>query len=105
MILQGILVMSGPWLTVSAWRAVYGGFAIMYALQVRRLSSAKRVQHPASSDVSCCERTEMPMMLLGILLKGKPWPCVTALLALYGSYSIFHALSGEEPHSGSPCIP
>ena len=65
----------------------------------------KRVQHPASSNVLCCERAERPMILLGILLKGKPWPCVTALRALYGSYRIFHALSSEEPHSASPCIP
>ena len=30
----GILVMAEPWPTASSWRAVYGGFGILYALQV-----------------------------------------------------------------------
>ena len=33
-LLLGILVMAEPWPTVTAWRAVYGGFGILYALQV-----------------------------------------------------------------------
>ena len=41
-LLLGILVMAEPWPTVSAWRAVYGGFGVLYALQVSH--SLKHVQ-------------------------------------------------------------
>ncbi len=40
-LLLGILVMAEPWPTVSAWRAVYGGFGIVYALQVSCSSKGK----------------------------------------------------------------
>lgn len=41
-LLLGILVMGEPWPTVAAWRAVYGGFGIVYALQVRHPSTEIR---------------------------------------------------------------
>lgn len=31
----GVLVMAEPWPTTGQWRAVFGGFGIVYALQVR----------------------------------------------------------------------
>lgn len=32
----GVLAMGQPWVTVGQWRAVFGGFGVIYALQVRR---------------------------------------------------------------------
>lgn len=39
-LLLGILVMGEPWPTVSAWRAVYCGFGIVYAVQVSLFEEA-----------------------------------------------------------------
>ena len=47
-LLLGILVMGEPWPTVAAWRAVYGGFGIVYALQVRHPSTVNKVLKLAS---------------------------------------------------------
>lgn len=48
-LLLGILVMAEPWPTVSAWRAVYGGFGIVYALQVSCFRKEKFVTQVPST--------------------------------------------------------
>jgi hypothetical protein len=65
MILQGILVMGKPWPTLAARRAAYGGFRVVYALQVRHPSSAEGL---AASPLHILLRTvDRPLMLLDIL--------------------------------------
>lgn len=49
-LLLGILVMAEPWPTASAWRAVYGGFGILYALQVSGFPIGMQIYELHASD-------------------------------------------------------
>ena len=57
-LLLGILVMGEPWPSTFAWRAVYGGFGVVYALQV--CSDHALLAQPGSG--------------MSVLDMGKPWP-------------------------------
>ncbi|CAL5221609.1 g3829 [Coccomyxa viridis] len=60
-LLLGILVMAEPWPTVSAWRAVYGGFGVLYALQASKLIMDHMAKEPF-------EIFWMPILALVMLL-------------------------------------
>ena len=59
-LLLGILVMGEPWPSTFAWRAVYGGFGVVYALQV---CSTHALLAQSGSGTS-------------VLDMGKPWPII-----------------------------
>ena len=59
-LLLGILVMGEPWPSTFAWRAVYGGFGVVYALQV----CSTHALHAQSCS------------MMSMLDMGKPWPII-----------------------------
>ena len=59
-LLLGILVMGEPWPSTFAWRAVYGGFGVVYALQV--CSTHALLAQPGGR--------------MNVLHMGKPWPII-----------------------------